>query len=132
MLETRDELCGKLEKVGFDRSILDKMAGIRTSDFVFPGRDPGKPISPGTLFAVLRGLGRKDITTHGFRSTFADWAKEITSHQHDVRERALAHTKEEAYARGDQFEKRRQLMADWAGYCGRLPDERGTLINFAR
>jgi integrase len=113
-------------------AILEKMKAIRVGDFVFPGRDFNRPISPGTLFTVLRGLGRKDITTHGFRSSFADWAKEITSHGYEVRERALAHTKEEAYARSDLFDKRRQLMADWAGYCGRLPDERGTVVAFGR
>jgi hypothetical protein len=38
---------------------------------------------------------------------------------------ALAHTVgdkvEAAYRRGDLFEKRRQLMADWAGFCDPAP-----------
>jgi len=58
---------------------------------------------------------------HGFRSTFRDWCSEATSYPHEVAEMALAHAignkVEAAYRRGDLFEKRRQLMRDWASYC---------------
>ena len=70
---------------------------------------------------VLRGMGRGDITTHGFRSTFRDWAAEVSNFPHEVCEMALTHTVasavERAYRRGDLFEKRRQLAEAWARYC---------------
>jgi len=62
-----------------------------------------------------------DITVHGFRSTFRDWASETTSFPHEVCEQALAHAignkVEAAYRRGDLFDKRRKLMGAWASYC---------------
>ena len=73
------------------------------------------------LLATLKRMGRGDLTAHGFRSTFRDWAAETTAYPAEVVEMALAHTikdkAEAAYRRGDLFEKRRRLMADWAGYC---------------
>lgn len=69
---------------------------------------------------LLRGLGRTE-TLHGFRSTFRDWAAETTHYPNHVVEMALAHSignaVEAAYRRGDLFEKRRELMADWGEYC---------------
>ena len=72
---------------------------------------------------VLEQMGRSDVTVHGFRSTFRDWAAEATAYPNHVVEQALAHTignaVEAAYRRGDLFEKRRHLMNDWAQFCGR-------------
>jgi integrase len=63
---------------------------------------------------------KNDITVHGFRSTFRDWAAERTGYPNHVVEMALAHTIESkveaAYRRGDLFEKRRRLAADWERY----------------
>ena len=79
----------------------------------------------------LRRMGRPDITVHGFRSSFRDWAAETTAHPNHVVEMALAHAVgnavEAAYRRGDLFEKRRRLMEDWAKYCGRRVGEVVTL-----
>lgn len=79
-----------------------------------------------TLTAVLKRMGRADLTQHGFRSTFRDWAGETTAHPRDVIEHALAHQlkdmAEAAYARGDLLEKRRRLMEDWARYCATKQD----------
>ena len=65
-----------------------------------------------------------DITVHGFRSCFRDWAAERTNYPRDVAEMALAHAVgdkvEAAYRRGDLFEKRQRMMADWARYCARI------------
>jgi integrase len=73
--------------------------------------------------ALLRRIGHGDITVHGFRSTFRDWAAEATHHPNHVVEQALAHTignaVEAAHRRGDLFEKRRALMADWAAFLSR-------------
>jgi len=66
-----------------------------------------------------------DAVPHGFRATFATWAQECTPYPFDVRERALAHTvgskTTEAYERGDQFQKRIALMADWARFIHTAP-----------
>jgi len=72
------------------------------------------------LLMTLRHLARGDLTTHGFRSTFRDWATEQTDFLREVAERALAPTVgdkvEAAYRRGDLFEKRKELMERWANY----------------
>ena len=61
------------------------------------------------------------VVTHGFRSTFRDWAGETTAYAREVIEHAMAHQlkdkAEAAYARGSMFEKRRRLMADWSAFC---------------
>lgn len=89
--------------------------------FVFAGRRKGEPLSNMALLMTLRRMGRTDLTAHGFRSTFRDWAGETTGYPREVIEHALAHQlkdkAEAAYARGSLFDKRRRLMADWAGYC---------------
>lgn len=97
-------------------SALPRMAG---TDVVFPA-PRGGVLSDMTLTAVLRRLN-VDAVPHGFRSTFRDWAAEQTNYPHDVAEMALAHTiankVEAAYRRGDLFEKRRLMMAEWAKFC---------------
>jgi integrase len=93
--------------------------------FPSPVKKPEEPFSDATLGAVLERMGRDDITVHGFRSTFRDWAGETTSHSREVVEAALAHKLkdkvEAAYARGDLFAKRRKLMQDWADYLASVP-----------
>ncbi len=88
---------------------------------IFPGRDAGRPLSDMSLTAVLRRMGRGDLTAHGFRSSFRDWAAETTAYPGELVEMALAHAVgnkvEAAYRRGDLYEKRRRLMNDWAAYC---------------
>jgi len=90
------------------------------SPFIFPGRSAEKPLSNMVFLMVLRRM-KLDVTAHGFRSSFRDWASEQTNFPHDVCEMALAHSiknkAEAAYRRGDLFEKRRQLMEAWATYC---------------
>ena len=70
---------------------------------------------------LLGRMGRGDLTAHGFRSTFRDWAAERTNFPREVCELALAHAigdkVEAAYRRGDLFEKRRRLMVAWAKWC---------------
>jgi integrase len=88
--------------------------------YLFPGAKQGKPLSNMAMTMVLRKLGRDDLTVHGFRSTFRDWAAETTNYPNIVCEMALAHTiinaAEAAYRRGDLMERRRMLMNDWANY----------------
>jgi integrase len=89
--------------------------------FVFPGAKQGKPISNMAMLMVLRRMKRNDLTVHGFRSTFRDWAAECTDYPSEMAELSLAHTVgtavENAYRRSDLFERRRQLMQDWATWC---------------
>ncbi len=89
--------------------------------FVFEGARSGKPLSNVSLLAVLKRMKRTDITAHGFRSTFRDWAAERTSFPREVAEMALAHAignkVEAAYRRGDLFNKRRRMMDAWAAQC---------------
>ena len=99
------------------KQIVSTMAEGRVSDFVFPGNRPGRPLSIMALEMVLRRM-KVDATVHGFRSAFRDWAAEQTSVPREVAEAALAHVLESrveaAYRRSDLFEKRRQLMEEWA------------------
>ena len=69
------------------------------------------------------GLARLGLASHGFRSTFRDWAAEMTNYLREVTEMGLAHTVsdkvEAAYRRGDLFTKRKRLMSEWALHvCG--------------
>jgi integrase len=101
--------------------IIEQMAQIRTSDFVFPGQRRGRPLSGAALETVLRRMGVKDATPHGFRSSFRDWCGNETHFPREICEAALAHATgnavEQAYRRGDALEKRRGLMETWANYC---------------
>ena len=88
---------------------------------VFIGARTGARLGNMAMPDVLEQMGRRDVTVHGFRSTFRDWAAEATAYPNHVVEQALAHTignaVEAAYRRGDLFEKRRHLMNDWAAFC---------------
>lgn len=92
-------------------------------EWLFPGMDESHPLSNMAMLALLGRMKRKDLTVHGFRSSFRDWASEQTNYPREVCEMALAHTigdkAEAAYRRGDLFEKRRRLMLEWAKYCDR-------------
>lgn len=102
-----------LEEVGVDNGGKDGYV------FRSPGLD--EPLSNMAMLKVLQRMARSDLTVHGFRSTFRDWASERTNFPGEVVEMALAHTidskTEAAYRRGDLFEKRRRLMEVWAGFC---------------
>jgi integrase len=102
-------------------AVLEAMP--RGGTFVFPGRSRDTILSDMSLTAVLRRMGRRDITIHGFRSTFRDWCAESAgnSFSREVCEHALAHglpdRVEAAYRRGDLLDKRVVLMQAWADYC---------------
>jgi integrase len=102
-------------------AILAEMQTIRTSDHVFPGQKEGTPLSNMALLMLMRRLGHGDLTVHGFRSTFRDWAAEKTNFPSEAAEIALAHQVgdkvERAYRRGDLLEKRRELATAWAAHC---------------
>lgn len=102
-------------------SIIEEQWALRQNEFVFPGRKG--PLNDNSLKQFLASISRTDITSHGFRSTFRDWAGEQTNFPREICEEALAHrvgnAVEEAYRRGDALEKRRRLMEAWAAFCER-------------
>lgn len=106
-------------------AVLRAQKGAHTQ-WVFPSPGRGRNRTGHLSNAALDlALGRDDITTHGFRSTFRDWAAEETHHPRDVCEMALDHAiasgVEAAYRRGDLLDKRRVLMDEWARYVSGVP-----------
>ncbi|MCZ6496966.1 MAG: tyrosine-type recombinase/integrase, partial [Alphaproteobacteria bacterium] len=105
--------------------VIQAMQKVRATEsddgFVFPGGKRGRPLSNMALLALLKRMGRSDLTVHGFRSTFRDWAAERTNYPREAAEMALGHIVsdkvEAAYRRGDLFQKRRRLMDEWARFC---------------
>lgn len=111
---------GKEHRVPLTANMITQLGPRRDDDaLVFESQaKAGRPISDMSMTALLRRMGRNDITVHGFRSTFRDWAGETTGFAREVIEAALAHgikdKSEAAYARSDLFDKRRMLMEAWA------------------
>ena len=93
--------------------------------YVFPGRHEGKPLSNMVFLMALRRMKQDDLTAHGFRSSFRDWAAERTNVPRAVCEAALAHSlrdkTEAAYNRTDLFDRRRKLMESWAEFATKKP-----------
>jgi integrase len=116
---------GREHRVPLSARALEILARAETMrgdpDYVFPGRRPKAPLSNMAMEMLLRRMGREE-TVHGFRSSFRDWAGEMTTYPREIAEQALAHTVgdevERAYRRGDALERRRELMKAWAAYVG--------------
>jgi integrase len=112
-------------------AIIEQMRAQRSGDLVFPGRDGPKPLGQTGLRHVLKQLGRRDLTVHGFRSCFRDWSGDYTRFPREVAEAALAHVigdkSEQAYRRGTALEKRRKLMEAWARFCA-APAREGKVV----
>lgn len=102
----------------------------RLNGFVFPGGKKDKPLTTAALLKATRDV-RDDLDSHGFRSTFRDWAAECTNYPRELAEAALAHTlqnkTEAAYLRTKLVAKRAKLMADWAKRCEQ-PDPTGANV----
>jgi len=102
-------------------AVLRRMEAQKVNDVVFCGQKPGRPLSNMALLMMLRRMGREDLTAHGFRSTFRDWAEERAKVPDAVSETALAHQVGDkvkaAYLRTKLFEMRRVLMRKWGSFC---------------
>jgi len=127
----------KEHRVPLSTSALEVLRSCRaehTGKYVFPSPRGDKPLSNMVMMMAKRRLFQRgdvpdalakysEITPHGFRSTFRDWAAEVSHYPRDIAEMALAHTLESkvgaAYRRGDALEKRRAMMEDWAKWCER-------------
>lgn len=110
---------------------LHDEGGVRPEAFVFPGPEAGKPLGENGMSTVLKRMGATDITVHGFRSTFRDWAgaqrivltngRKVPAYSFEACEIALGHTvgnsTTAAYFRGDLLDERSDLMKDWAMVC---------------
>lgn len=110
-------------------AILEALPHIEGTDFVFVA-PRGGPLSDMTLSAVLRRMKLTNVTVHGFRSTFRDWAGETSTYPREVIEHALAHQlkdkAEAAYQRGDLLTKRATLMAEWGSFVHSKSDDLDT------
>lgn len=115
---------GKLHRVPLSAravAILQEMQGRAVNELVFPGQREGRPVSEMTLGKTLKTNGAGQFVTHGFRSSFRDWAGNETTFPREVAEHALAHSAgdatELAYRRSDALQKRRALMDAWDQHC---------------
>lgn len=114
---------GRQHVVPLTDRVLEILEGLpRTHGLVFPS-SKGTPLSDMTLTAVLKRMGRGDVTAHGFRSSFRDWSAEATNFERAVCESALAHKLpdrvEAAYLRTDYLDRRRELMGTWSVFLAR-------------
>jgi integrase len=124
---------GKEHRVPLSDAATEVLKALPREDstpYLFLGARRGAPLSNMAMLELLRGM-RPGTTVHGFRSTFMDWCHERTSYPKVAIDAALAHTVgdkvEAAYRRGDLFEKRRRLMAEWARYCA-TPARSGLVV----
>ena len=100
--------------------LLKQLERYKTRDYIFEHPISRNPFSINATRALLQRMRKERLTTHGFRSTFRDWAGDQTMHQRETIEAALAHSlkdkAEAAYRRSTALEKRRVLMQDWDNY----------------
>jgi integrase len=107
-------------------AVIEQMRVVRADDYIFPSFRGGH-LSNMAMLKVLERIGQPDLTVHGFRSTFRDWAADKAKIEDAgaAAEAALAHVvkdkTERSYLRSDFFEKRRELMNMWATYCATPP-----------
>lgn len=103
-------------------ALLEALPRVKGCDLVFIGQSKGGGLSENGLTAVLDRMGRDDLTQHGFRSTFKDWARSCTAFADEVSELALAHVNSDAtraaYARDQLIPQRASLLDAWATYAG--------------
>ena len=109
-----------------------KPENVLPTDFLFPGQRAGKSLSNMAGAMLLRRMNRADITVHGFRSTFRDWAADTTGYPREVAEAALAHVVgskvEAAYRRSDLLAKRATLMAEWGRFCAQSVSQSAEVV----
>jgi integrase len=102
-------------------AILKELMELTESNYLFAGRSGEKPLSNMAMDMMLRRMKRNEVTVHGFRSSFRDWAGNVSNFPREIVETALAHVigdkAEQAYRRSDALEKRRKLMEAWSAYC---------------
>jgi len=107
-------------------AILAALSVAKNGEFVFPGQRRGRPLSDGSMRALLRRMKVGEITIHGYRSSFRDWCSDVAHAPREIAESCLAHSVgssvEQAYLRTDVLERRRVLMQAWGDFCERKID----------
>ena len=115
-------------------TILAKLNEAKMSDYIFTGVRPERPLSAMAMAMAMRRMKVEGVTVHGFRSSFRDWAGNMSRFPRELAEAALAHTigdkAEQAYRRGDALDKRRSLMEAWASFCVSAPS--ANIVHFKR
>ena len=119
------------------RAITQKIGGaVGASNLVFPNDRTGGQLSENSLSSILARMKYDDITVHGMRSVFRDWAGEESHFANDIIEMALAHKvgdkTEQAYRRKTGFQKRRLLAEAWAGFCAKPPVADSKVLAFGK
>jgi len=108
-------------------AVVKSLLVVDDNPHMFAGQRKGRPLSNMALLMLLKRMGHGDVTAHGFRSSFRDWAAEHTSFPRLVPELCLAHGPkdkvEAAYLRAEMLPKRRELLDAWAGYCALVPGD---------
>jgi integrase len=89
---------------------------IRQGDFVFPGSKMGRPLGNLVFPTLLRRMGRGEMTAHGFRSSFSDWADNASPFPSEIASLALGHTLDDKER--DRLHEHRDLMEAWVEFCG--------------
>ena len=124
VIEKERMKAGIEHRVPLGKRALEILALVRPfsgKKYVFAGRKKDSPLSNMAMSMLLRRMGYTDITVHGMRSTFRNWAGEQTTFPFEVCEQALAHRLPDAvaaaYLRTDFFDKRVSLIADWEKFC---------------
>jgi integrase len=119
---------GREHRVALSQRAGELLRGLpmeHGNGYVFIGPRPGNGLSATALMQTLRRMGHSDVSVHGFRSAFRDWASECTNYPREIAEMALAHRvgdrTERAYARGDLLRKRFALAEAWSKYCCSSP-----------
>jgi integrase len=124
---------GKDFEIPLSKRALEILADMprEKGGYIFPGAIARAPLSNMAMLELLQGMRGEDVTTHGFRSTFRDWAGDRTNFARELIECAMSHQikdrAEAAYRRSTALEKRRQLMEAWSRYC-QAPLTRGEVV----
>jgi integrase len=116
--------------------LLKQLPPIADNDHIFPGERLGCAINEGSMVKLLKRHLAPGYTVHGLRSTFKDWTRDTRHYDQELVEMCLAHRlgnrTEQAYARSDLFDKRAEIMADWADYLSQRPVERAAVVPMLR
>jgi integrase len=116
---------GQEHRVPLSQPAIDLLRGLwhegdDSDGFVFLSSKPGQPLASNALLRMLRAMGHPEVTVHGLRSSFSDWAHEQPGMAPMTIEQSLAHAAGGAvalaYRRGDLLAKRRRLMESWAKF----------------
>lgn len=97
--------------------VIEKLAEIRTSEYLLPSHGKSGYISDGAFAALMKRMEVSGASPHGFRASLKAWGLEAASHPEEIMEACIAHKMTDAYNRGDLLNRRRLVMRQWADHC---------------